>query len=288
MLSAHRFEYHERMESYQAVIARYEEDVGWARELQMPFIIYNKGESDTGLENDFTVIRRPNVGRESETYLRHIIEQYDALPGHLVLLQGNPFDHCERLLEILAAPPNAGMFVPLAHNSKQETLLGEYNWDGFKECLLDLAQFVGLPSDAVLQYGAGAQFIVPRRAIQSRSKDFYAALLRRVNGERDPLDGWAMERVWRYVFGEGNEQDELVHWGPSSFDARTRERLAAIYRESKLEQPGERDILLCWGDSNFIAHRNLLLQFTGYFQGALVEPRAVAERCGIPVINANV
>jgi hypothetical protein len=35
----------------------------------------------------------PNVGREAETYLRYIIENYNCLPEYVAFLQGHPFDH---------------------------------------------------------------------------------------------------------------------------------------------------------------------------------------------------
>ena len=35
-----------------------------------------------------------NKGREAHSYLYHIIENYESLAGHVLFLQGSPFDHC--------------------------------------------------------------------------------------------------------------------------------------------------------------------------------------------------
>jgi hypothetical protein len=154
------------------------------------------------------VIGRPNVGRESETYLHHILNHYENLPEFVVFLQGNPFDHCRGLLAILKEPPEEDIYMPLGGNSKHEWLTGEFNWEGFKECLRSLADFVGVNMQS-LMYPTGAQCIVPRAAILARPKSFYEELLRRVNYSVDPLEGWAMERLWPYVFGYKNITDKI-------------------------------------------------------------------------------
>ena len=43
------------------------------------------------------VLRLPNLGRESHTYLHHILENYDELPEVLLLLPGNSLTHPWRL-----------------------------------------------------------------------------------------------------------------------------------------------------------------------------------------------
>jgi hypothetical protein len=66
------------------VVARYNEDVSWAKKYNC--IIYNKGQS---LPDSISV---DNVGREAHTYLRHIITNYHSLEDILIFVQGNPFD----------------------------------------------------------------------------------------------------------------------------------------------------------------------------------------------------
>ena len=65
------------------VVAKYKEDVSWARQGAIPYVIYDKNKDV------------PNMGRESETYLRHIIQNYDNLPDYTLFLQWKPFDHAK-------------------------------------------------------------------------------------------------------------------------------------------------------------------------------------------------
>lgn len=196
--------------THHAVIARYEEDITWVRELKVPVTIYNKGKTPTGLESDHAVISRPNMGRESETYLHHIIENYDSLPDYLFLIQGKPFDHCSQIIEIVNSFTPQHRIVPLGHNWKRETLKGNYNWEGFKECLTDMAQLIGIPTDSTIRYSAGAQYVVPKARILAQPKEYYEAVIKRVNHSVNPLEGWAMERLWPYLFSERNKTDLIT------------------------------------------------------------------------------
>ena len=80
------------------IIARYKEDISWARELEADIVIYNKG-NDWPWE-DIPRIDIENYGREGETFVRSIIEFYSNLYDYenIIFLQGNPFEHCKDLL----------------------------------------------------------------------------------------------------------------------------------------------------------------------------------------------
>lgn len=74
-----------------AVVARYNEDLAWIKHLPINAVVYNKGGA---VQPGCKVIQRPNHGRETESYLRYIIDNYHNLPERIVFVQGNPFDHC--------------------------------------------------------------------------------------------------------------------------------------------------------------------------------------------------
>ena len=59
------------------VIARYNEDLSWLNKIDknIKITIYNKGNNNI----NFPFIQLPNIGRESHTYLYHIINNYDNL-----------------------------------------------------------------------------------------------------------------------------------------------------------------------------------------------------------------
>lgn len=87
------------------VVARYNEYIGWINNIDDHFnvIIYNKGKFLTAC--NFTrpveIINIPNVGRESETYLRHIIKHYNSLADYTIFCQGDPFIHANNFERVL-------------------------------------------------------------------------------------------------------------------------------------------------------------------------------------------
>ena len=81
------------------VIARYNENLDWLKKVpkNIKITIYNKGKEN--ISYPFTQI--PNVGRESNTYLYHIIKNYNNLSKNTIFCQGNPFDHCPKFIKLL-------------------------------------------------------------------------------------------------------------------------------------------------------------------------------------------
>jgi len=198
------------MQTCHVVVARYEEDISWVRKLSLTVFVYNKGDNETGLESEYSVMRLPNVGHESHTFVHHIVEHYDNLPEKLVLLQGDPFDHCAGLLSILSEVDSKNVLTPLSQNWKRESLAMEYNWEGFTPMLREMAAQLDLFPEAVINYGAGAQYIVQRSDILKRPKAYYQMLIERLAREKHPLEGWVLERLWPYVFGATNKTDKLL------------------------------------------------------------------------------
>ena len=87
------------------IVAKYNENVDWINRLRDDFeiIVYNK-ENNLPLDslefakNEYYIdgikwIDLPNIGREAQTYLFHIIENFGDLRDLEVFTQGNPFDH---------------------------------------------------------------------------------------------------------------------------------------------------------------------------------------------------
>jgi hypothetical protein len=73
------------------VIAKYTENTSWVTRYYSSYkcTIYDKSASVSGTGN------LPNVGRESHSYVHHIIHNYDSLAGVTVFVQGNPSDHID-------------------------------------------------------------------------------------------------------------------------------------------------------------------------------------------------
>jgi hypothetical protein len=81
------------------LVARYNEDIEWTNQFTN-VVIYNKG---TKLENNYNheEIMLENVGREGHTYYKYICDNYDNLDDYIIFLQGNPFDHCSDIINLL-------------------------------------------------------------------------------------------------------------------------------------------------------------------------------------------
>lgn len=75
--------------SYKIIVARYQEDISWLTPIMADCVIINKGEP-LNIPNEVLV---ENVGRESHSYLKYIIDNYDNLPDIAIFTQANIEDH---------------------------------------------------------------------------------------------------------------------------------------------------------------------------------------------------
>lgn len=81
------------------VIARYNENLDWLEDVpkNIRITIYNKGKDDI----PYPYISLPNVGRESHTYLYHIIQNYDNLADKTIFCQGDTIFHSPEFIKLL-------------------------------------------------------------------------------------------------------------------------------------------------------------------------------------------
>jgi hypothetical protein len=91
---------------YELIISRYQEPLSWIAHIpeEIKVVIYNKGEEITDpsvIGRSNAIIQRPNQGREAETYIYHILCQYNQLSGRLIFCQGYPFEHSPNFIELL-------------------------------------------------------------------------------------------------------------------------------------------------------------------------------------------
>jgi hypothetical protein len=83
------------------VVSRYNENLDWLKKIKkskdLKITVYNKG------EDDITVpfIKLPNIGRESHTYLYHIINNYDNLADQTIFCQGDSIFHSPDFLDLI-------------------------------------------------------------------------------------------------------------------------------------------------------------------------------------------
>jgi hypothetical protein len=97
--------------SHSIVIARYNEDLDWVFPYRDCVIVYNKGLDN--ISNFPNVIKLKNQGREGDTYLHHMIEQYDTLSERVTFLQGESLAHNDTILFALDNYEKMSDFQPL-------------------------------------------------------------------------------------------------------------------------------------------------------------------------------
>lgn len=181
------------------VISRYKENLDWVSNIKNHKVtIYNKGDFDS------RYINLPNIGREAHTYLYHIIENYNNLDDYTCFLQGNPFDHLNINIYKLNIEIENN-YKPLYIEYKCDMNGNPHHPNLQIDKLIFEPLFIDKPD--LIKFVVGAQFIVNKKYILNRKKEFYEILLEKFN--RTDIDDffhkknkmpWVMERVWGYIF----------------------------------------------------------------------------------------
>jgi hypothetical protein len=187
------------------IISRYNEDIGWLKDISYEYIIKNS-----------------TAGHEA-AMLSYIYENYNNLPDVLVILQAQPFDHCnlEKLLRLL---PN-DKFISLesyedtpenpyhkkdpidngyceinnswyveAHNHTHGIISKYPTYDSFMETYFSNYQHLDW-----LRFSPGTQFIVPKENILYYSKDFWYKLSQELP-RYNMTESFIIERAMYYIF----------------------------------------------------------------------------------------
>ncbi len=186
--------------SFSIVIARYKEDIEWSK--QFPnVIVYNKGEE---LNDGYNEILLPNVGREGHTYYKHICDNYDNLTDYIIFVQGRPFDHSQNIIE------NINKYI----NNKDLDINFEFLSEWIIRCnltgchhhhelpLIDTYEkiFGERKENMEFEFGSGAQFIVSKKCILKKPKEFYSKIVEILEKDIHPIEGFVIERFHKIIF----------------------------------------------------------------------------------------
>lgn len=196
------------------IVARYKEDLSWITSEYDNIFVYNKGEED--INGTFNITKLKNVGRESHTYIYHIVNKYNNLNEINIFSQGSINDHgfSESYLHKLYieaqiygyslnknfypewVEPFGGYknFKINNHGNKpvsksRHTL---YEWKKHFEISDDEGKF---------KWYQKAIFAISREYIHTRPLKFYESLLNDPElNELDPEIGHFYERSWAKIF----------------------------------------------------------------------------------------
>lgn len=201
------------MKNIEIVIAKYKEDPSWISKIKHKVIVYDK--SDNTIPGS---IKRPNIGREGETFLHHIITNYENLADVTVFLQGNPFEHLQALV---------GWRSELTEDEKDKVihkLNTEINEESPFSTFYQVLYNVGeKTNNCPLNYyfnlffgkqtnyytlSASAQYIVPKENILRHPKSFYELLHNHITGSETHIFGYTLEILWYYIYN-GSMNDKV-------------------------------------------------------------------------------
>lgn len=191
------------------VIARYKEDVSWIRYLDKKYnpIIYNKFNTEE-------CNPLPNIGREGHTYLNHIINNYHNLSDINIFCQGDPFFHDNNFVQQcnnIEFYLQEMVFFPLCMKAKEGPFGNIHSTHPLGLPIyyfFDLLFGIKLETNSTLEVYYGAQFAVRKEAVHSRPIEFYRFLIKFLSFEKDPIEGYIIERLWPYIFNTNYKLSE--------------------------------------------------------------------------------
>ena len=97
------------------VISKYQENINWLNQVDMPFLIYDKDIqhiNNSFLENTIFV---PNIGKEEYVYLKFIVDNYNSLPRRVIFSQADPFLHSPDFLNLIKLEHKFSDTQPLSY-----------------------------------------------------------------------------------------------------------------------------------------------------------------------------
>ena len=193
------------------VLARYNEDVSWAKEVVPYFnsiFIYNKGNDIINF--DYAKVENlNNVGREAQTYVQFIIDNYENMPDYVLFSQARPEDRgwdkdinkfIANIKEVSCCNEPFGIlgWVNVETLESQEPIeehkFQEMNYKNEFESLFKIKYPKAIP------YGSGATIWVSSKNIKSKSLKFYCHLNEKLNKDIHPPMAWIVERFWALIF----------------------------------------------------------------------------------------
>ena len=210
------------------VISRYNETLEWINNEPFnkhPVVIYNKGVNNKYV-NNYNVVKTvnlPNVGRESHTYLYHIINNYNNLADVTIFLPGsadliNKYNRAKKMVEMVERTNNTVLscaYDPMIVKNQYNFTIDEYfsshsnnkqiNQNGViqKSSIRPYGKwyektFVNGEKNIFVSY-CGIISISKKNILQ-KPKSYYEKLLYELDTHHNPEVGHYLERSWYPIF----------------------------------------------------------------------------------------
>jgi len=217
------------------VIARYNESLDWLQEQPFhifPYTVYNKGVNSNYYKSDEKwkkEIGMNNVGRESHSYLYHIVSNYDDLADLTIFLPGsvdslNKYNRAKAMVEtILQKYGKSVKSVASCDTHENENVFQKFKNFTLDDYLSTNLDNQKLNSASVLErskirpfgtwylthfgdrtsncFAMNGIFAVSKEDIRKHPKSYYISFLQQLDSHPNPETGHYMERAWDAIFG---------------------------------------------------------------------------------------
>jgi hypothetical protein len=219
--------FEDKYKSQEIVIARYNEDLEWIKEEPFnrhPIIVYNKSDNyDFSKTNITQIINLPNIGRETHSYLYHIVKNYDNLKDVTIFLPGsaelpNKFERSKNVVKTVEETNN----TVFSCSNEDNFVENNYNFE-IENNLSSHANNKKINDDATIKLSENRPFgkwynsvftneekntciswnsilAVSRKNILQKPKSYYEKLMKEVDEHQNPEAGHYLERSWYAVF----------------------------------------------------------------------------------------
>jgi len=206
--------------TYKIVVAKYNENTDWCKFINSDnLVIYDKSNNPVPGS-----ISRRNIGRESDTFIRYILDNYDNLPEYIIFLQGNPFDHFD-YKNISANTLEHNIQNLILNNTDTAPLFSNLYSESIKVYKgMNISEYYRFlfnrPSPETITFSRGCQYIIPKHRILQNSKSFYemlSSMLLKCNYtfhdvhyiqnkfDENVIDPWTFERMAFTMFLNPNQ-----------------------------------------------------------------------------------
>lgn len=204
---------------YKVVVARYNEPIEWLDPIKDACVFLNKGEA-LNIPNE---VRIPNIGRESDSYLWYIINNYDNLPDIVVFTQANISDHRSSgndhkyILSIRDEALQYGKsnYTTTWTPTNNETDWFAPNWNRIHQYCISLSRYknsefisfkdwfeknVGISYPIPFHLYINAIFAVNKERILQHPLQYYIDLKSSGDHSINTIESHFFERSWYYIF----------------------------------------------------------------------------------------
>jgi UDP-galactopyranose mutase len=245
------------------IVSRYSEDITWT-DLFDNVTIYNKGKPN--LETKHKIINIENVGREGETYIHYIIDNYDNLHDYIIFCQGFPFEHSPRFID--------SMLHQYKGYSDYQSLTWRWKDSDDSISWLSCKNKTGIPpmecrqltkcfylDDCPIHYELLDKNFKCIYPLSWTDGGINECLIPRVI-EREKLG--ESQTVLDYIYKRLNLGDKTPHCIPFNYSANFGVSKQKILRHSKTFYKNVRDFLLEHPDNGYLVERLWMHFFTGF------------------------